>query len=179
MPAVRPERLPRTLPLPAAASLSENGTAILDSVRTGALGVAEVALRRAGLGSHARAVETHEPIARIGRVQQHHEDNRVTPRRPREAAPRMTMDSSGAAPERLRLAQTFVAGLPDDHKQRVAELERRLAAATEHEQRVRASMRIVLEPVRARDTARAERRGHPKRAGPSALPARALLADAT
>lgn len=104
MPAVRPESLPRALPLPAAASLSENGAAILDAVRTGAIGVAEMALLRAGLGSHARAVETHEPIARIGRTQQRHEDNRVAPQRPREAAPRMTMDSSGAAPERLRLA---------------------------------------------------------------------------
>jgi hypothetical protein len=122
MPAVRPESLPRALPLPAAASLSENGAAILDALRTGAVGV---------------------------------------------AAPRTTMDSSGAAPERLHLAQTFVAGLPDDHKQRHAELERRLAAATVHELRVRDRMRIVVEPVRPRDTARADHRGLPERAGPS------------
>jgi hypothetical protein len=148
-------------------------------VRTGAIGVAEVALLQTGLGSHARALETHEPIARIGRLQQRHEDNRAASQRPREAAPRMTMNSSGAAPERLRLAPTFVAGLPDDHEQRDAEPERRLAAATVHEPRVRDSMRIVVEPVRPRDTARADRRGLRERAGPSASLARALSADAT
>ena len=76
IPAVRPESLPSSLPLPAG-GLSEKGDAILQAIARGEVGIAEGSALLAAIGSHARAVEVHELIRRIERLEGKDEEGTV------------------------------------------------------------------------------------------------------